>query len=631
MSKRRKCSFNDDLQKEFKFIKLDKQCSDGTKVVCQLCNVRFSVAHGGRSDINQHLRSQKHKDAEKNQASVKHISSFMVRRDDNSESDKIAASEALVAYHTVRHGQSFRSNDCLSTLIKKLYEPKFSSARTKSEAIITNVLSPYILDEVQQDLKKTQSITLSLDASNKKDIKLFPVVVRYFLPNCGVQDKIIDFVSLPGETSDLQCAMLKQICDKFSIENKIVALCADNTNTNFGGCRRLGKNNVWRKFENELDRPIIGIGCGAHIVHNCLQHAVDCLPIDIECFAVKVYKYFNIYTVRVEELKNFCDFADNNYAKLLEHGNTRFLSLGPSLDRILSMFDGLRSYFLSQEKCPVMLLKLFEDPCLKLWLSFARDQVTTFQTYIKKIEKDNISATEVAMTIKNLQKNLESRKNEVFVTMEVKKQLQMLVDSGEINKTKFFETVQGFYENGIEYINKWKCSFGDAERFEWVLLSKTPEWKEVQDSLNEELLSHTKIEETHLFDQWVLIKSIIVRDLEAMNKENIPVCDRWVKIFSEMNEKCLDYQDIFKIVEFVLCLPGSTAPVERIFSVMNNMWSKEKSRLSVETMKAMLIVKQNCAMDCDKFYDKVLKDRNLLREISSSQKYSWYKPGEKQS
>jgi hypothetical protein len=73
--------------------------------------------------------------------------------------------------------------------------------------------------------------------------------------------------------------------------------------------------------------------------------------------------------------------AWNNYAKLLEHGNIRCLFLGPSIDRIVSMFDGLRSYFLSQENCPVMLLKFFEDPCLKLWLSFARDQVSTFQTY----------------------------------------------------------------------------------------------------------------------------------------------------------------------------------------------------------------------------------------------------------
>jgi hypothetical protein len=54
-----------------------------------------------------------------------------VRRDDGSESDKIAASEALVAYHKARHGQSFRANDCLSTLIKTIYEPNISSAHTK--------------------------------------------------------------------------------------------------------------------------------------------------------------------------------------------------------------------------------------------------------------------------------------------------------------------------------------------------------------------------------------------------------------------------------------------------------------------------------------------------------------------
>jgi hypothetical protein len=36
-------------------------------------------------------------------------------------------------------------------------------------------------------------------------------------------------------------------------------------------------------------------------------------------------------------------------------------------------------------------------------------------------------------------------------------------------------------------------------------------------------------------------------------------------------------------------------------------------------------------MECEKFYDKVLKDRNLLRKITSSEKYSWYEPGEIQT
>jgi hypothetical protein len=56
-----------------------------------------------------------------------------------------------------------------------------------------------------------------------------------------------------------------------------------------------------------------------------------------------------------------------------------------------------------------------------------------------------------------------------------------------------------------------------------------------------------------------------------------------------MSEKRLDFQDVCNIVEFILHLLGSTAPVERTLSVMNTVWSKEKSRLSVETMRATLV------------------------------------------
>ena len=49
-------------------------------------------------------------------------------------------------------------------------------------------------------------------------------------------------------------------------------------------------------------------------------------------------------------------------------------------------------------KLPSHAEKLFQNPCLKLWLSFARDHVSSFQACIGQIEKSNISATEVAIT-----------------------------------------------------------------------------------------------------------------------------------------------------------------------------------------------------------------------------------------
>jgi hypothetical protein len=77
-----------------------------------------------------------------------------------------------------------------------------------------------------------------------------------------------------------------------------------------------------------------------------------------------------------------------------------------------------------------------------------------YQIYISLNERDNISATEVAMNIENLVYNLESRKSEVLVTTDVTKQLKMLLDSGEINEAKFFEVVENFYETSLEYVSK---------------------------------------------------------------------------------------------------------------------------------------------------------------------------------
>ena len=63
--------------------------------------------------------------------------------------------------------------------------------------------------------------------------------------------------------------------------------------------------------------------------------------------------------VRVKELKQFCDFVDIEYQRILQHGNTRFLSLLSALQRILEMFERLRSYFNSQEGLSYANQKLF--------------------------------------------------------------------------------------------------------------------------------------------------------------------------------------------------------------------------------------------------------------------------------
>jgi hypothetical protein len=90
---------------------------------------------------------------------------------------------------------------------------------------------------------------------------------------------------------------------------------------------------------------LIGIGCPAHVLHNAVQTAADCLPIDLQLVIKKIYQHFHIYCVRVEELKSFCEFTNTEHKTVFYNSKT--------VQRVIDIFPELKSYFLSIDKCPI--------------------------------------------------------------------------------------------------------------------------------------------------------------------------------------------------------------------------------------------------------------------------------------
>lgn len=284
---KRKCTFNINLQTKYPFIKQRNTPSD---VRCEKCRTEFSVSHGGASDIEQHLKSEKHKNANLTAASSSSMLNFFKKADTPISKDlDVAAAEGVWAYHTVQENHSFRSNDCASKLIQLCFEPKFRCARTKTEAIVRNVLARTAMTELKEHLSQSNCISILTDASNHGAQKMFPILVRYVLPYEGVQVKILEFQDQPGETSEVIVNYLTKVLTENNLSAKLVAFCGDNTNCNFGGSQRRGVNNVFAKLNSNLGRSLIGIGCGAHIIHNAIKSAADCLPLDFECIIVKIY------------------------------------------------------------------------------------------------------------------------------------------------------------------------------------------------------------------------------------------------------------------------------------------------------------------------------------------------------
>lgn len=58
-----------------------------------------------------------------------------------------------------------------------------------------------------------------------------------------------------------------------------------------------------------------------------MQTSTDILSIDIDCIVNKIVQFFHIYTVRVEELKEFFDYTSTQYKKRTWKYNHHFRGL----------------------------------------------------------------------------------------------------------------------------------------------------------------------------------------------------------------------------------------------------------------------------------------------------------------
>jgi 2-oxoglutarate dehydrogenase complex dehydrogenase (E1) component-like enzyme len=144
------------------------------KVLCSICKSQFSTQHGGRSDILQHIKKRKHAIAAETKSSTKKLTSYFTKETITDECKHIAAEGGLFAFHTIKH--SFRSMDCTSSVIRRLHEEKFSSGRTKCESIVVNTLAPFAMQQILEELESVKYLTVMVDTSNHKYLKLVPVL-----------------------------------------------------------------------------------------------------------------------------------------------------------------------------------------------------------------------------------------------------------------------------------------------------------------------------------------------------------------------------------------------------------------------------------------------------------------------
>lgn len=517
--------------------------------------------------------------------------------------------------------------DCTPKLNSVIYSDseiarKVTCARTKTESIINKVLAPHSVDVTIECLSGISCFGVCTDGSNHGNYKVFPIILQYFDYRAGgIQTKVVEVKTTTNETSETIASYVTDTLKSLGIAEKCTAFGGDNTNTNFGGLKRKQGNNIFTKLKASLNKNLVGVGCPAHILHNTIQQGADILNIDIECIVIKLHNYFSIYTVRTEALKSYCDFVNVEHKQLLCHSKTRWLSLFPAIQRVIEMYDALKSYFSSIPNAPKVLLNFFENKLSMAYLWHLHSLMSVFNDKIKNTEKEGNCIIDVLGILEDVASLLQNRLESKFICRKAKEYLECAREEGYEKEVECFmgEAVL-LYATCFEYLKKWTICLEEFTCFRWIALTGKVVMHDIQpciDFLNEKGIS---IDDTKCCDQLVYLN--IYLENNRTDIANMTCQEKWVS-FLKSTEIVEKYSEFLKIAEYLFSIPGHNANVERLFSLMSAQWTDTRNSLDIDSVKGLLLVKYNLKnFQCRDFYNYVLNKTDLLAKVSSSDKYA---------
>ncbi|CAF4315940.1 unnamed protein product, partial [Adineta steineri] len=276
--------------------------------------------------------------------------------------------------------------------------------------------------------------------------------------------------------------------------------------------------------------------CYSHILHNGVKHAHDDLLIDIDQVLCKIYSFFSNSAKRVQELKLYYDFVQSEYRVLLEHITIRWLSLLPSIQRLIESYVPIKNYFLDQQittttakrtaKNLQILKSFFEDDCGLCILIFVENVLVDIQRAELKLQRISTTTVNLYVIITNLIRKLEQRLKDKYYGNKAHIILNQLITVDASKAKQLQDSFQSFIESIIKYIN----SYFDRDRGLYKKLS-------VFDC------------ESDNFLKWDCLKDIVnLFKINDLDKDEIynEYCD--IKfIYDEMKNKTLTINEQIKL------------------------------------------------------------------------------------
>ncbi|XP_025191152.1 uncharacterized protein LOC112591523 [Melanaphis sacchari] len=300
------------------------------------------------------------------------------------------------------------------------------------------------------------------------------------------------------------------------------------------------------------------------------KHSMKVIKYDVETLVLKVFNEFSMSSKRVDELKECFEFVQQDYHNVLRHIPVRWLR---------------------KNECDKIIWTFIEDQKNEL-----SEQLTLRECYIC------------------LRSQILNRKNDNFFGIAVTTRLPNLTSK---ENDAFKSDALHTYKRALEYLEKWfDYENSPFKMFSCLKLSELPK---LTDLLDLAKLIKVHVNGDELYEELNLIK-LLPNDI--LNNTEFTSSEKWVKFFQSSTAQL---KNIKQIVQYVFSVPCSNAFVERVFSHMNSLWTDERNRLGIDTVKAELVIRNNITYNCSEFFDQIQNEKHLLNAVKNAAKYKFKK------
>ncbi|KAG4075503.1 hypothetical protein HA402_003328 [Bradysia odoriphaga] len=329
-------------------------------LLCCLCNKKFYINNGGKSQVKAHSETKTHKERQSIASQDSGQSILTVGENNNivvapsklnlTIDDLALKAEIIWALKCCKNNFSFKSNDDTNEIFKEMFPDskiaaQYSMSVTKTRYLIQFGIAPLVLETLKEDIKQTP-ITFQFDETTTSQVKKqYDGLIRY---NSKIHKRVVTHYCGSLFVGHCDAQHLRQ--HFFDFGKKL------NWNVDYVLHLMMDGPNVNKKFHRELEEDLKQLygkyilktsTCSLHPIHTAFKKGLSKIAFDYDKFSQDLHFFFKHSAARREDY-NFVNLESDIEAHvMLRHVSSRWLSLKKALVRILEQWANLKRYFLT--------------------------------------------------------------------------------------------------------------------------------------------------------------------------------------------------------------------------------------------------------------------------------------------